>query len=70
MNELSSTIYELLVKAEKNFGPQEAFRYKVKSAGESGKKETKVEAKTYTQLRSDSEHFGAAHIMERSAAAA
>ncbi|MCI9319195.1 MAG: AMP-binding protein [Lachnospiraceae bacterium] len=60
MNELSSTIYELLVKAEKNFGPQEAFRYKVKNAGESGKKETKVEAKTYTQLRSDSEHFGAA----------
>ena len=60
MNELSSTIYELLVKAEKNFGSQEAFRYKVKSAGESGKKETKVEAKTYTQLRSDSEHFGAA----------
>lgn len=60
MNELRSTIYELLVKAEEAYGTQDAIRYKVKSAGESGKKETKVEARTYTQLRQDSEHFSAA----------
>lgn len=60
MNELRSTIYELLVKAEEAYGAQDAIRYKVKSAGESGKKETKVEARTYTQLRQDSERFSAA----------
>ncbi len=60
MNELRSTIYELLVKAEEAYGTQDAIRYKVKSAGESGKKETKVEARTYTQLRQDSERFSAA----------
>lgn len=60
MNELRSTIYELLVKAEEAYGAQDAIRYKVKEAGESGKKETKVEAKTYTQLRKDSERFSAA----------
>lgn len=60
MNELRSTILELLVKAEEAYGTQDAIRYKVKSAGESGKKETKVEARTYTQLRQDSERFSAA----------
>ncbi|MDE5932170.1 MAG: AMP-binding protein [Lachnospiraceae bacterium] len=60
MNELRSTIYELLTKAEEAYGVQDAIRYKVKSAGESGKKETKVEARTYTQLRQDSERFSAA----------
>ena len=60
MNELRSTIYELLVKAEEAYGTQDAIRYKVKSAGEGGKKETKVEARTYTQLRQDSERFSAA----------
>ncbi len=60
MNELRSTIYELLVEAEKAYGSQDAIRYKVKSVGESGKKETKIEAKTYTQLREDSESFTAA----------
>lgn len=60
MNELRSTIYELLVKAEESYGTQDAIRYKVKSAGEGGKKETKVEARTYTQLRQDSERFSAA----------
>lgn len=60
MNELRSTIYELLVKAQEAYGSRDAIRYKVKSAGESGKKETKVEAKTYTQLREDSEHFASA----------
>lgn len=57
MNELRSTIYELLVEAEKAYGPQDAVRYKVRQAGEGGKKETKVESKTYTQLRNDSERF-------------
>ncbi|MBD5549419.1 MAG: AMP-binding protein [Lachnospiraceae bacterium] len=57
MNELSSTIYELLVKAEESYGAQDAIRYKVKCADGSGKKATKVEAKTYTQLKCDSEHF-------------
>ena len=55
MNELRSTIYELLTEAAKAYGAQDAVRYKVRSAGEGGKKETKVEAKTYTQLRDDSE---------------
>ncbi len=57
---LRSTIYELLVKAEEAYGTQDAVRYKVREAGQGGKKETKVEAKTYTQLRRDSEHFSAA----------
>ena len=60
MNELRSTIYELLVKSQESFGAQDAIRYKVKDEGKGGKKETKVEAKTYTQLREDSEHFTAA----------
>ena len=60
MIELRSTIYELLVKAEEAYGTQDAIRYKVKEDGQSGKKETKVAAKTYTQLRRDSEHFSAA----------
>ncbi|MBD5458356.1 MAG: AMP-binding protein, partial [Lachnospiraceae bacterium] len=47
-------------KAEEAYGTQDAIRYKVKSAGDGGKKETKVEAKTYTQLRQDSERFSAA----------
>ena len=60
MKELRSTIYELLNKAEEAYGARDAIRYKVKEAGESGKKETKVEAKTYTQLKKDSERFSAA----------
>lgn len=59
MNKLRSTIYELLTEAAKAYGAQDAVRYKVRSAGEGGKKETKVEAKTYTQLRDDSERFAA-----------
>lgn len=57
MNELRSTIYELLTEAACAYGTQDAIRYKVKCADESGKKETKVESKTYTQLREDSERF-------------
>lgn len=59
MNELRSTLYDLLVKAEEAYGTQDAVRYKVKDADQGGKKKTKVEAKTYTQLRRDSEHISA-----------
>lgn len=57
MNELRSTIRELLVKAAEAYGTQDAIRYKVKNADENGKKEAAVEAKTYIQLREDSERF-------------
>ena len=53
MNELHSNIRELLVAAEKEFGAQDAFRYKVKEDDGSGKKAVKVENKTYTQLKKD-----------------
>ena len=60
MNELRSTIRELLVSAEQEFGSEDAFRYKAKDSDDSGKKEVKVVSKSYTQLRSDSEAFSAA----------
>lgn len=60
MVELRSTIRELLVKAAEAYDTQDAVRYKVKSAAEGGKKETAVEAKTYRQLREDSERFTSA----------
>lgn len=60
MSGLCSTIYQLLAEAEKAYGDRDAVRYKVKGADEGGKKEVKVEAKTYTQLKSDSGHFSAA----------
>ena len=60
MNELRSTIYELLIKAQEAYSTTDAIRYKVKEAGTGGKKETKVESRTYTQLREDSERFSAA----------
>lgn len=60
MNELRSTIRELLVKAEEAYGTQDAVRYKVKIAGDGGKKESRVESKSYSRLRDDSEHFTAA----------
>lgn len=44
-----TTIREILVQAEQQFGAEDAIRYKI------GKGE--VEAKTYTQLRQDSESF-------------
>ncbi|MCH5249477.1 MAG: AMP-binding protein [Lachnospiraceae bacterium] len=59
MVELRSTIHELLEKAAESYGTQDAFRYKVKVADESGKKETKIESKTYKQLKEDTEHFKA-----------
>ena len=60
MVELRSTIHELLEKAAESYGTQDAFRYKVKVADESGKKETKIESKTYSQLKEDTDHFKAA----------
>ena len=60
MNETKSTIRGLLVEAEKKYNAQDAFRYKVKGADESGKKATKIESKTYTQLKEDSERFSSA----------
>ncbi len=59
MNETKSTIRELLVEAEKNYHAQDAFRYKVKGADENGKKAAKIESKSYTQLKDDSERFSA-----------
>lgn len=60
MDVLSSTIRELLVKAETAYGTQDAFRYKVKNSDAEGQKKVAVEGKTYTQLRQDSERFSAA----------
>ena len=57
---MHSTIRDLLVEAERKFGTQDAFRYKAKGGDDGGKKETKVEAKTYTQLKNDTECFSAA----------
>ena len=59
MNVVSSTIRDLLVKAETSYNSCDAFRYKEKSEGEEGKK-TIVTHKTYTQLKQDSEKFSAA----------
>ena len=36
----SSTLRQILVQAESAFGPQDAFRYKVKDQDEEGKKKT------------------------------
>lgn len=44
-----STIRDIIVHTEEQFGAEDAIRYKI------GKKE--IESKTYTQLRNDSEHF-------------
>lgn len=60
MNVMSSTIRELLVRAEQQYGSQDAVRYKAKREKSGGKKETVVEAKTYKELREDSERFSAA----------
>ena len=59
MDVLSSTIRELLVKAESAYGSWDAFRYKVKTSDKEGKK-VLVESKTYTQLKQDTERMSAA----------
>lgn len=60
MNELRSTIRELLVKSAEAYGTQDAVRYKVRSTDGNGKKDTKIESKTYIQMKEDSELFTAA----------
>lgn len=60
MDVCSSTIREILVKSEAAYGSWDAFRYKAKRADATGKKETSVESKTYTDLKNDSEGFSAA----------
>ncbi len=60
MGKMHSTIRELLAAAEQDFGAQDAFRYKIKSSADSGKKEVKIESRTYTQLKNDTECFSAA----------
>ncbi|MGN0376143.1 MAG: AMP-binding protein [Suilimivivens sp.] len=60
MNVLSSTIRDLLVKAEASYGSWDAFRYKVKQSDAEGKKSVTVKSKTYTELKNDSERFSAA----------
>ena len=60
MSETKSTVRDLLVEAEKKYHAQDAFRYKVKGADENGKKAAKIESKSYTQLKDDSERFSAA----------
>ena len=47
-----STIRQILVQAEKQFGSEDAIRYKVKK--------DVIEAKSYTQLKEDSESFSRA----------
>ncbi len=54
---MADTIRKLLAEAQESFGSQDAFRYKVKSENEGGKKETVIESKSYTQLKDDSERF-------------
>ncbi|MGN0151243.1 MAG: AMP-binding protein [Wujia sp.] len=59
MDVLSSTIREILVKAESSYGSCDAFRYKVKQSDGEGKKSVAIEKKTYTELKNDSERFSA-----------
>jgi len=59
MNILSSTIRDIIVKAEAQFGAEDAFRYKVKEMGSDGKKTVAIESKSYTDLKNDSESFSA-----------
>lgn len=56
MNALSSTIRDLLVKAEASFGSWDAFRYKAKSK-EPDETKTVIKHKSYTELKQDSENF-------------
>lgn len=57
---VSSTIRDLLVKAEASYGTNDAFRFKVKTDGADGKKEVKIDSRTYTQFKQDAECFSKA----------
>lgn len=60
MYSISTTIRELLVKAQASYGTADAVRYKIKNSDAEGKKTAAVEHKTYTDLKNDSERFSAA----------
>ena len=62
MNVESSTIREIIVKSEAAYGSQDAFRFKVKRADETGKRGVQVESRTYTQLKNDTESFSAVYM--------
>lgn len=55
----SSTLRQLLVQAEETFRSQDAFRYKVKVNAGEGKKAVEIQAKTYQELRQDTEKLSA-----------
>ncbi len=55
----SNTLRQLLVQAEEAFHSQDAFRYKVKRSNDEGKKTVEIEAKTYGELKADSEKLSA-----------
>ena len=59
MKIVSSTIRELLIRAEASYGKMDAFRYKAKSNNPDEKK-TVVLSKTYTEFKKDSEKFSSA----------
>ncbi len=60
MYSVSSTIRDIVVKAEVAYGVQDAFRYKVKREGAEGKKAVEIESKSYIDLKNDTECFSAA----------
>ncbi|MGN1333452.1 MAG: AMP-binding protein [Lachnospiraceae bacterium] len=55
----SSTLRQLLVQAEETFHCQDAFRYKVKVSDKEGKKQVEIQAKTYQELRQDTQKVSA-----------
>ena len=55
----SSTLRQLLVQAEETFRCQDAFRYKVKVSDKEGKKQVEIQAKTYQELRQDTQKVSA-----------
>jgi len=59
MNVVSNTIREIVVKSAEAYGTNDAFRYKVKSSSDDGKKTVEVESKSYEQLKKDTESFSA-----------
>lgn len=59
MDNLGNTIKELLNIAADKFSTNDAVRYKEKKESDDGKKETVVAAKTYAQLKEDSEKLSA-----------
>ena len=46
---LCTTVRQILANTEKKYGPEDAVRYKINK--------NEIEAKTYTQLKEDSESF-------------